>query len=540
MRKPNQTKQTVCIQILQLASVALLALAVTACGSLENDPDLNVTFDETSGALTAKCKTGTMGGKTSCKTEAAWESYAEQICEDRGARLNKFGVDVPCGIEAKPSKLDKKSDLTSVINGYRLAKFTCCKKPQTSDVPTPIKPQIVEPAPEYKCYTDTVGSPKQCFDGAHLKTWASKECNANGGNVTKVSAGAECKGGYHSVKFECCVAPQKPEPTKPQPTKPTPSDKPVDVQPASKCYTSFLGDDEKVCLEPGQFKLWATKVCANDGGDVTQLSLGQSCGKGRHSLAKFECCKTANDDSTSTPDSIDGPTDITQDEQEQKCFTDVVGSKKQCLSPAQLKAMAYKTCAIAGAELDQASLGQACKGGYHAVKVRCCKSAADDNNSDDTVDPIKPQKPTTNDAKPTDISDTDNADDAASQCITAHYGGGKMCMDNATLKAIAYKMCAVKGLELDNASLGNSCGKNASTGVKVSCCEPVDGPIIEEAPQCYGQQAGSVHTCMSASEWKHAAAKKCDAKGLTLSDMGLGGQCGKGAFSFAKYTCCEN
>ena len=107
MSNQNQNKHIVCIRILQMACIAFLALSLTACGSLEDDPELNVTFDETTGALTAKCKTGTMGGKTSCKTESAWESYAEEICEARDARLEKFGVDVPCGIDAKPAKVTK-------------------------------------------------------------------------------------------------------------------------------------------------------------------------------------------------------------------------------------------------------------------------------------------------------------------------------------------------------------------------------------------------------------------------------------------------
>ena len=537
MSNQNKNKHIVCIRILQMACIAFLALSLTACGSLEDDPELNVTFDETTGALTAKCKTGTMGGKTSCKTESAWESYAEQICEERGARLEKFGVDVPCGIDVKPAKVSAKDEPLKVKKGYRIAKFMCCKKPQTSPKPAPVKPEIVEPAPAYKCYTDTVGSPKQCFDGAHLKTWASKECNANGGKITQMSAGEECKGGFHAVKFECCAAPQVSEPVEP-----SPEDQPVVEEPAAKCYTDFLGDEEKVCLQPSEYKLWAKKVCGNNGGNVTQLSLGNKCGKGGHSLAKYECCAIPQEDLEPTPEIIDETINSDEEEPAQKCFTDIVGSKKQCLSPAQLKAMAYKTCAIAGAELDQASMGQACKGGFHAVKVRCCKTAVDLSDSA-ASDDSKPQKPTTDDSKPqkpTPMNDDEYSDASEAQCITGHYGGGKMCIDNAELKAIAYKMCAVKGLELDNASLGASCGKNASNGVKVSCCEPEEETVVEEAPQCYGQQAGSVHTCMSASEWKLSAAKKCDAKGLTLSDMGLGGQCGKGEFSFAKFICCEN
>lgn len=36
----------------------------------------------------------------------------------------------------------------------------------------------------------------------------------------------------------------------------------------------FFGDDEKVCLDFFEFKMWVYKVCVNEGGNLNVLSLG--------------------------------------------------------------------------------------------------------------------------------------------------------------------------------------------------------------------------------------------------------------------------
>ena len=466
-----------CTKALRALVVTSFVIVAGACAPAEDAPGLNVTFDEIDAELTAQCKTGSMGSDTSCKSESAWEAYADQVCTDHGTRLSAFKVGDPCKSKSPANVSSKSKDIASsdvleplAKKGYRIAKFTCCAKPQIDIKPTPTKPQpSVDPVlPQQKCYTDMVGSKDMCHDPAKLKYWASKTCASTGGHLSAIKGGQECKGGYNFAKFECCkdaqVAMPKPTPTKPTPTKPgvTP------IQPEQKCYSAFLGDDEKVCLQADEFKMWAYKVCANDGGNLNALSLGQSCGKSGHSLAKFECCIDAVEPTPTKPTPEKPEVEETQD----KCFSTLVGSKDICLAPADLKAMANKTCAKANAHLENASLGYECKGGFHAVKVTCCVSAADIQEKPDVDMQEKPDtKPV--DTKPTDTKPVDDSVDEISdaQCATGSYGGGKMCIANHVLKAIAHKMCASKGLELEDAALGTSCGKGASNGVKFECCE---------------------------------------------------------------------
>ncbi len=487
-----------CTKALRALVVTSFVIVAGACAPAEDAPGLNVTFEEIDAGLTAQCKTASMGSDTSCKSESTWKAYADQVCADHGTRLSAFKVGETCTTSSKLSASDKskgapgKDSLQPTTKkGYSFAKFTCCAKPQIDTKPTTTKPKpSVDPVlPQQKCYTDVVGSKDMCHDPAELKYWANKTCVNTGGQLSAIKGGHECKGGYNFAKFECCKDAQVNSP-KPSPAKPAPSKPGVTAaQPEQKCYSAFLGDDEKVCLQYDDFKMWAYKVCANDGGNLNALSLGQSCGKKGHSLAKFECCIDAVEPTPTKPT----PTKPTPEKPEieqpaDKCFSTLVGSKDICLAPADLKAMANKTCAKANAHLENASLGYECKGGFHAVKVTCCVSASDiqekpdmkpvdQDDSDDVQDVEKPDtKPADTkpvDSKPTDTKPVDDSADDISdaQCATGYYGGGKMCIANDVLKAIAHKMCASKGLELEDAALGTACGKGASNGVKVVCCE---------------------------------------------------------------------
>jgi hypothetical protein len=548
-------------------TVLVVGFVVTACASgLESDyADNDSVFDQAELSLSsASCKVGTAGGAKSCATAAHWKKYAHKTCSASGLRVTDWALGSKCGKD-----------------GYSMVKFQCCEspdlavvtpekpsKPVTSEKPIaqiltekPSKPELQvvdtdssEPEIAQKCFVDTIGGGKACFEAGHLKAAVYKTCASKGGRVTAAKFGQSCKkGGYTGAKFECCKDANVETPVVVEP-----------VAPEQKCFLDSIGSDTKdACYKAEFLKAAVHKTCSAAGADLAQAKLASPCKDGGFTGVKFRCCKSAPPLSDIDNNDDAGISDISDEEPELKCFATKVGGANWCINPKELKHLAAKTCEASGAELTKLSTDNECKGGYNGAKILCCKSApVISDDSDDANDGV--------------IGISDSNDEPASKCYT-NVIGQKQCLTGINLKHWASKECQSVGGNVTALSLGYKCKGDHGYGyemAKFSCCvtaqtaditpekpskpelqeeKPSEKPSTdnekpqkpgmainldkEDGPMCVTKSTGSPDTCLDAASWKKLAMKKCASAGMKVTKSALGVQC-KGGYSYAKFTCC--
>lgn len=349
----------------------------------------------------------------------------------------------------------------------------------------PVFGEIDLPLTQAQCKTREVGGPKSCADAGYWKKLAHKTCTKAGLTVSKGALGSSCgKGQYQSVKFTCCANAETPEKPTVIPGKP--------IKPQSKCIARKLGEpnNKKSCRPAGYWKKLASKQCSAKGGKTTKFALGQSCGKGNYTTAKFLCCKIAEKPSTPVKpvkpvlenennNSEENSTNVTP-QPELKCKVAELGDaqdKGSCAPVSYYKGTAIETCANAGGKVTAMKFGTKCKkGGFLNAKYICCKKAlvitdSNEDNSDENIteEPVEPQMKCFADS-------------------VGEYNNKKSCKPAAFYKGFAYKTCIKAGGQITKFSLGQKCGEGMHTQAKFQCCKkaqmnkPTTKPGVKPAP----------------------------------------------------------
>ncbi|MBS2017908.1 MAG: hypothetical protein JST00_33840 [Deltaproteobacteria bacterium] len=267
------------------------------------------------------------------------------------------------------------------------------------------------------------------------------------------------------------------------------------------CIADVMGGATS-CKSADTWKGYAADACKAKGLELSDVSYGTAC-KGGFTEAKFSCCKVAPVPVPPKP----GPDPVA-------CFGDAQGGPTSCKSSATWKQYASDACKAKGAQLTQIGYAEECgKDLYRWSKYECC---------DATKPPPPPPPPPV--------------------CKTTVLGDATSCKPDATWKEYAFYQCKDAGLAFGDMSLGPSCGKDQSTSVKVTCCQPATPPPPPPPPPpvCDGRYEGGPTSCKSTTVWKQYASDACAKDGLKLGDIGYGASCGTGGdVSEIKYTCCK-
>jgi len=423
-------------------------------------------------APTQTCKTSeaTAADVGQCLTAAEWKKLAAKTCWSNNAELTKGSLGASCKEKGT----------------FERIKFQCCRtdEPSLEDdiVEVPVKPEP-ESADEQMCKTKTTHAKEigQCLSAAEWKKFAIKTCASNNAEATAVKIGEACgkeKGTFARAKYVCCALDQTPVDVTPV-IDDEPADLPEVIDNQCKVVTEQTPGE---CRTAAEWKTFAMKTCHAKGANADALKLGDACKKkGTFSAAKFMCC-IDND----TQDELQpiGDVVIIPAPAEEKCYTDVIETKA-CLSPAQLKALAYKACASDDLELTKGKVGNPCKGDktFSAVKFQCCAPKVEFpggvcGNDDETPAKPKPeakpeQKPEAKpDAKPEQKPEAkpelEPANDGP-QCKSTAIVLPKVCESKEFWKATLTKYCAQYGAEVGQVSLGNEC-KGGWSAAKFECC----------------------------------------------------------------------
>ena len=432
------------------------------------------------------CKTGEITADTvgECLTASEWKKMAAKTCMASGAELTKGSLGAACKEKGT----------------YEAVKFQCCKVDEvTSDDIDDADPTVVEDDADDNtmCKTKTTHAKEigQCLTPSEWKKFAIKDCASHNAEATAVKIAEPCAtdkatpieygliAAYARAKYVCCALDQTPVDVTP-----VIDDEPADLPEVIDNECKVVSEEGDECRTAAEWKKFAMKTCHANGADATALKLGNACKKkGTFSAAKFMCCieNDVQDDVEPIGDVV-----ITPAEPEEKCYTDVIETKA-CLSPAQLKAIAYKTCASDDMELTKGKVGNPCKDGksFSAVKFQCCAPKVDFGvcgNDDET--PVKPkpeqkpdnakpeQKPADAkpdnakpEQKPADAKPELDAADEGPQCKSTALVLPKVCEDASFWKKTITKYCAQYGAEVGQVSLGNEC-KGGFSAAKFECC----------------------------------------------------------------------
>jgi hypothetical protein len=185
---------------------------------------------------------------------------------------------------------------------------------------------------------------------------------------------------------------------------------------------------------------------------------------------------------------------------------DTVISVKGCEDVAKVEAIAKETCG-GGVLAAFSPINESCPAGTASgAKLSCCPV---------TEPPPPPPK-----------------------CEEDLVGPFKACVDPATIKEAAWKICSAKGASLADIVLDAACGESGSTSAKIRCCaETVDPLPPPPPPKCeYGAVEGL--GCIDPALLKEKLAGLCASKGLALTEFWPNAACGAKGASAAKYACC--
>jgi hypothetical protein len=440
--------------------------------------------DADGGTPTLTCKTGETTAKDvgQCLSAADWKKHAAKTCWSNDAELTKGSLGAPC---------KEKGTFQSI-------KFQCCRADEPSleddivEVPDDLEP-VAELDQICKAKTTHAKEIGQCLTPSEWKKYSIKSCASHNAEATAIKIGKPCaseKGTFALAKYICCALDQTPVDVTPV-IDDEPADLPEVIDNECKVVSEQTPGE---CRTADQWKKFAIKTCGANNAEASALKLGDACKKkGTFSAAKFMCCID-----TDTPVDVKPIDDVVilPAPANQKCYTDVIETKA-CLSPAQLKALAYKACASDDLELTKGKVGNPCKGDktFSAVKFECCTPKVDFpdgvcGNDDETPAKPKPevkpeqkpdakpdakpeQKPEAKpdakpDAKPEQKPELKPADDGP-QCKGTAIVLPKVCQDAAFWKSTMVKYCAQYGAEVGQVSLGNEC-KGGWSAAKFECC----------------------------------------------------------------------
>lgn len=122
-------------------------------------------------------------------------------------------------------------------------------------------------------------------------------------------------------------------------------------------------------------------------------------------------------------------------------------------------------------------------------------------------------------------------------------GAPANCRPASDWKKEAYGSCSGSMAELVKFELTQPCGGDLYGGMHYECCtsgKPVDPtPPSPDPSTCIVGELDDGPVCAPADELKQRAGRVCEAKGLELTDFGVGGPCADGmSVVGAKYRCC--
>lgn len=271
---------------------------------------------------------------------------------------------------------------------------------------------------EGACIGDSMGGATSCKSADTWKEYAAGACKAKGLELSDLSLGGVCKGGFTDAKFSCCKIGPVPVPPKPGPD-------PV------ACFGDAQGGPTS-CKSSATWKQYASDACKGKGAALTRIDYAEECGKDLYRWTKYECC-----DATKPPPPPPPPP---------RCKTDFLGDKTSCKDDAVWKEYAFNYCKDQKAVFGDMSLGDSCgKGMSTGVKVTCCAA------------PLPPPPP----PPPPDT------------CDWRPLGDPTSCKDPATWKLHASDICAKEGLKLGDIGFPDAkCGPSGETSyIKFSCCK---------------------------------------------------------------------
>jgi hypothetical protein len=268
---------------------------------------------------------------------------------------------------------------------------------------------------EGACIGDSIGGPTSCKPAEVWKQYAADSCKMRGLDLTDISLGGTCKGGYVEAKFSCC----KPGPVPVPPPVPGPT-----------CFGDAQGGPTS-CKPAEVWKQYASNACALKKSQLVAIDYAEECAKGSFRWTKYECC-----DGTKPPPPPPPPA----------CKTDILGDKTSCKPDGTWKEYAFNHCVEQKLSFADMSLGPSCgKDMSTSVKVTCCGA---------TPPPPPPPPP-------------------PPVCEWRSQGGPTSCKDPGTWKQYSFDACKADGLTLGELSFPDAkCGPGGATAeVKFTCCK---------------------------------------------------------------------
>lgn len=398
------------------------------------------------------CKTRELHAKEvgSCLTPSDWKGIAAKSCDKDGATLTHASLGEECG---QPGTFER-------------VKFECCLTPEVPEVDdgTPVvevedveEEPTLDEGPAMTCKSRVTHAKEigQCLTPSEWKGLAMKYCAADNAKATAIKLGEGCSkkdGTFASAKYICCAldAPAIDD-------APVIDDEPTDLLeadgPQCKVISEATPGD---CRSADEWKMFATKTCTLNDATAQALKLGTACKeKGTFDAAKFMCCANEVTVDDISDDISDDTTPLTPPSE---CFGAAI-DVKQCLTPAELKAMAYKSCAKKDTELVKGLVGNACKekGTFHSMKFQCCAPTVIFPETSDESDVDE------------DIND-DTSVDEAPQCKTSAIILPKTCEPVSFWKKTITKTCGASHAVVSRVSLAGECKKGGFSAAKFECC----------------------------------------------------------------------
>ena len=443
----------------------LVALALpTLIGCAQSPETFHIEDDSSiaaqSGALSSSCETiETKTVQGVCQSPDQWKDHAVKLCGDAAAvaDLKVFG------------------QCANAKDAYLAATISCCGATDPAPTPTPTpKPNpepcdnadgtSCEPKPEppaqQPCKTVVMGDVTSCKPADVWKQYAHELCNDNGLQLSALSLGDQCKGGFVQAKVACCPK-DEPSPCdsttgncepKPEPcvnADGTTCDEPNPQPEPNQCFAEMMGGNTS-CKPAEVWKQYASEICADANMILVGIGVDGECDKGAYSHAKFECCakqldtkppvndtkppsdngETPNDGTTGSNDPAPEPTPSSL------CKADLFGAKDLCMSEDEWVAEAQEICGDSGMELSKIRPHYSCgKGSFSFAKIQCCATA-----------------------------------DEAPQCRIGKLAAAGQCLPADKLEAMADNMCGKHGLVLNGAKPFADCATGGFQAVKFQCC----------------------------------------------------------------------
>jgi hypothetical protein len=384
------------------------------------------------------------------------------------------------------------------------------------------------------CNLETVGNTDTCMSPADWKTQVSAICSSAGGSLGVVGYADDCSNGrWRRAKFQCCGA-QEP------------------VAPTASCGTAVIGSDD-VCMTTADWNNALQNKCANNGGNLTDVSFGEAC-DGGHKFATFSCCPASTDIVTNTPTN----TEVQEVTSDAVCEMQLLGTGNTCQTPGYWEAEGMAACTGTGHAASEITLGAGCGNDtYSFATITCCPDVQENIQTPTTVEETSPQKP-----------------ELAPHCIQEVVKA--QCMLAADWKTHVDKMCDGMGGTVTSLGVSEQCGVGTWNKAEFTCCdvktptsqttepettepkttanettEPSDSAVAtneghaipsivlpEPAQICDSHAFGTSGTCQSDDDWRYTATKFCSKSGATPAEMTLHGDC-KGGSQFARVTCCQ-